>query len=91
MKIYKFELDKTKLETNLILPRDFVPLCVQFQNDTPVLYCGIDPRNSDIEVTVTVVETGGEMLRGWKYVDTLMLEEGTLVYHIFISKRGNIL
>lgn len=81
--IYKYPLQITDIQT-IEIPHGFVPLSVQVQGTTPVLWAIVDTLNNLACVEFTTVGTGHELPTRYSYgayVGTYQL--GAFVGHVF--------
>lgn len=101
MKVFKYIIDADKLEgkdfdTQYIKVEHLVKvLSVEEQRGEIVLYCVVDDKDNyyarTVELEVMVVGTGhlkGDELALWKFVGTVKLMDGALMFHIFWKEKG---
>lgn len=88
--VYKYELEEGV--NYIFLPCDYKVLSVQNQHNKIVLYCLVETLVKGIsKVRFEVVGTGYEVRSNpynSKFIGTVMLDDGDLVYHVF-HKMGN--
>jgi len=79
--IYKYELNP--LHTVLDMPKGAELLCIKVQRGTPCLWALVDP-DADMEHRPLVVfGTGHEVVNAGKYIGTFLIENDSLVFHVF--------
>ena len=87
--IWEFHLKITDVQT-IEAPAFSEPLCVQIKNDFhPCLWMLVMPDMvAKSTYTVRIVGTGHERndLRASQYVDTIQLQGGALVFHVFVGE-----
>jgi len=84
--IYKYPL-KLVGYTTLEIPEDFSPLCVQTQNEMPVLWCEVNTDHDMVKANIVSVQTGddiGKMNLEAKYLGTFQTYDGELVGHVYL-------
>lgn len=84
MKIYKYELELTDVQT-IQVPYRFQPLSVQFQGDNLCLWAMMNENSCDmVYKTITIIGTGNSIGRGpGVFIDTV--QKNGFVWHIFIK------
>lgn len=83
--IFKYPL-KVRGEQIVNMPVGAQPLSVQVQHGTPCLWALIDPQADPRDHVVSMYGTGHPILLSpGKFVDTYQLEDGDLVFHVFVS------
>ena len=81
--VWKYTLAPAE-EQILELPRGAKPVRVQNQNASMVMYWEVDNEQPKRKQKVFIVGTGQPLPKGdINYVDTVMLLQGTLVFHIY--------
>lgn len=85
--IYKYPLEVVDAQT-IILPRGAVLLDVQVQHNQPQLWALVDDSPGET-LTVRTVGTGHPCNDvsdlNMRYLSTYQLEEGQLVFHVFVK------
>jgi hypothetical protein len=84
--VWKYEL---KMGRNIIeIPVDFIPLTVQVQNNTPVMWVFVDPNNFNTNRIFYVIGTGQPIEldneNDLEYVGTFQILRDE-VYHVFME------
>jgi hypothetical protein len=81
---YPFQLDD---EITLMLPSGFKTLKVDVQRNELCLWALVDPDNKTIPVGFRIAGTGHPIEKHpnieYRYVDTILLAGGDLVFHVF--------
>lgn len=86
MRIWKYTLNKAALnrETIIEMPRGAEILCVKAQYNEPVIYVVCEPYyNTSDTRGFKLVYTGEDAPANGEYIGTVMLNEETLVVHVF--------
>jgi hypothetical protein len=93
MKIYKYEIPIEGLEpigdaarSWVDMPREATILSVESQYNKPVVYALVNPSKSKITRPFIICGTGFHLpcrMEGLKFIGTVMLDNETLVLHIF--------
>lgn len=80
---YTFRLNTERFE-QIDMPIGAHILCVQAQDDKPILYALVNPNNECESRTFELMETGAEFYSTKRcYIGTTMLYGGSYVLHIF--------
>lgn len=88
--IYKYKVSMTQRLLSVV--SSFKPLHANIQGDKVFLWGSADatddPRHLDKTIGVWVLPTGApvELAPGAKYLNTLHLEYGLLVFHVFVEE-----
>ena len=85
--IHKFPLETTDYQ-NIYLTHGAKVLCVQVQNGIPCVWVLLDTEEHPVVATVRTYGTGhtiDENTPEESYVGTYQLENGALVFHVFIN------
>ena len=84
-KIYKYSIRQGT--SKILLPKNADILCVKIQNDRPTLWALVDVDTEEREERVIrVLATGFDSVENpgtLKFIDTVLLAGGQLVYHVF--------
>ncbi len=83
--IHKYPLTLTD-EQSLSMPQGARPLSVQVQRGVPCLWAIVDPSEDIRPIRVRMVGTGHPMEEdgiNWRFVGTIQLHDGALVFHFF--------
>jgi len=80
-RIYKYEL--TPLHTMIEMPVGAELLCVKVQNGTPCLWALIDDDAAPEYRPLVIFGTGDTVVNAGKYIDTFLIENDSLVFHVF--------
>lgn len=87
--IYKYPIKITDNQT-IELPEYAQILDVQIQNDVPVLWALVDPKEKPQKIDIEIIGTGNPITNHCvcrEYISTIQLKGGNLVYHIFYSYK----
>ena len=87
-RIWKYQLNKDinrEDRINIIeMPKGAEILCVKNQYNCPTLYAKVMPYYSEIELReFKMAHTGETILDEWKYIGTVLLDDGEYVLHIY--------
>ena len=84
--IYKYPL-KIQDSQVVTLQKGSILLSVETQNDIPVLYALVDLNEKELENKgIRIFGTGNPFdvnMTSWTYLNTVMTQSGSLVWHIF--------
>ena len=83
--IWKFPLE-IKDELEIEIPSPAIPLAFQLQKGRPILWCLVDPEMGLVKKKFRLAGTGHKIdnsLEELKYIGTVQLIHGLLVYHLF--------
>lgn len=84
--VWKFPL-KVDDEQSISIPAGFTPLKVDVQQGVPCLWALVNPAVEKTDVVVRIYGTGhpiDDFVRGDQYVDSFMMYDGQLVFHVFL-------
>lgn len=82
-KIFKYEV-ALQGEFKLNIERHATILCCQMQNDKPKIWAIVDTEAPADERTFKLYGTGHEIGdTNLKYIDTIQLQDGLYVFHLF--------
>jgi hypothetical protein len=72
------------------MPVGAKPLTVQMQDYKPHIWMLVDPDAEKVDRRIYMIGTGHgiEEDRSGEYVDSIQLEQGRYVFHIFAGKEG---
>ena len=85
--VYKYPL-KIDDYQQVILPVGAEILCVKLVNDMPFLWALIDKEQTyDEAITIRIAGTGHDIKENVEYIDTILVEGGALVFHVFRVKN----
>lgn len=86
--IWKFPFpieDHFKIE----MPKDAVILTVQMQNGKACIWAIVNPNEEKEDKYFRLFGTGQpNLLHYYKYIGTFQMEQGTLVWHLFVAERN---
>ena len=84
MEIWKFELPIDN-RVDIEMPVISRPLSVTLQGDTPFLWALVDPSSGRQKTRFHVVGTGhsASHVNPSNFIDTILMADGALVFHIF--------
>ena len=86
-KIYKYTLDIVDKQV-IEIPQGFYILSLKVQNGKICLWVIVDPDNESEKIHFAMVGTGVDLwCYSWYFIDTVLLNSGDLVFHVFY-KRG---
>lgn len=89
--IYKYTLTPAEMQ-NIELPEGAEILTTQTQNGEICIWAMVNPDAKKVIRTFTVIGTGWRIITesNLKYIGTVQLEGGALVFHVFewVSKEG---
>lgn len=85
--IWKFQLHIMERQ-QVFMPVPATPLCVQMQGERPCLWVEVDPNNPMGNVELTIVGTGQVVPEGSRYVNTFLMNDGVLVFHVYEVRHG---
>lgn len=88
MKIFKYPLLITDEQT-IMMPENALIISVATQYGEVCVWALVSPEMPRKPVVVRVIGTGHEMpsMRGMKFVGSIMMHEGSLVWHIFADEK----
>ena len=84
-KVFKYELEIKDIQTIKSFG-SFEPLCIQMQNDRPVLYALVDDESVIKKYRFVTYGTGHDVnpfVTKENYIGTYMICRGELVFHVF--------
>ena len=88
--IFKYPLVLKEVQT-ISIPEGAEFLSVREQNDLPVAYFLVDPEQEKFSLEFKVLGTGQPIednyLKGFRYLETVSIYEGKLIWHIFSKKH----
>jgi len=83
--IFKYQLE-VRGDQLVTMPAGAQPLSVQVQHGAPCLWVLVDPTAGSHVYIVSTYGTGHPIPADpGKFVDTYQLEDGDLVFHVFVS------
>ncbi len=83
MTIWKYPIGVID-EQEISVPEGAVALCVQMQEGVPCIWYQIDAHQDEVHRLSVVVGTGREFdSRNTKYIGTVQMAAGALVWHVF--------
>ena len=87
MKIFKYEL-LMRDSTVIALPLGAQILSAQIQHGKPMLWCLVDPSAELVPGTIRIFGTGHpvEDCEKLKFIDTIQLDGGSLIFHVFVEE-----
>jgi hypothetical protein len=80
--IHKYPLEVAD-EQDVTMPVGAVILTVQVQNNQPCLWALVEPDNPTQIRTILMHGTGNPGECFWRYIATIQLHGGKLVFHVF--------
>ena len=80
--VWKYDLGGFYDDISLKMPKSAIPLSVQKQAGSPVLWCLCDNTEDYAERQFTFAWTGYQINMDVDYIGTIQREDG-LVYHLF--------
>jgi hypothetical protein len=83
--IWKFTLKITDFQS-INLPKESQLLTVQIQKGVPCIWALVNPNKKKEEIQIRIFGTGHPIEENFngKYVGTFQVEEGLLIFHVFI-------
>ena len=79
-KVFKYTL--TGEFTKLSIPGDHTFLRAEMQDAALRVWAAVNTESVEIDVTLAVVPTGGNVRAGWEHISTFF--DGSLVFHVFV-------
>ena len=79
--IYKYEI--SPLHTAIEMPKGAELLSVKTQNNTPCLWALVDTDQPPEDRFLVVFGTGHPVVNHGKYLGTFLIENDSLVFHVF--------
>lgn len=80
--IYKYPIEITD-EQEILAPTGWQPLSVQIQYGQPCIWALVDPEAKPVLQTVHVHGTGHPVRHNGKFLGTIQVGGGTLIFHVF--------
>jgi len=72
------------------MPFGASPLKVDVQNGQPYLWALVNPAVEQVKCEIIIVGTGhpvDDFITASEYVDSFMMHDGALVFHVFLKER----
>lgn len=89
MQIFKYDISgASRLGfVSVLIPHPFEILKAGFQKGRLCVWARVHPPGPKSHIEFSLVPTGSEIQEGEKYIDTVFLNDGELVYHIHYKHR----
>lgn len=84
--IYKYELEPINDINAVNLPMDSVILSTNTQGNGIFIWAEVESTNLHIDRYFTVIPTGGNIPMWSEFIGTVMLNGGSLVFHVYEIK-----
>lgn len=87
--IHKYEL-AIKHEQSIMTPAICELLHAGEQRGKLCLWAMVDAESPKVQMRVRVIGTGHPIhhSHGWRYIDTVIMHDGELVWHVFVMNRA---
>lgn len=82
-KVFKYDMATAPGSQVITLPKEHKILSVKVQGKKIVLYALVDSSNQSENIIIDIVMTGASIWAEGEYLDTVMLEDGEFVLHLF--------
>lgn len=82
MKVYKYPIKILSLQ-DVEMPVGASILCCQMQGGEPMLWALVQPENKLSARGIRIVGTGHEASDLGRYIDTIQIDGGALIFHVF--------
>jgi len=83
LRIYKYPINPCELNESITMPMGASILCIKSQNNIPYIWAQVSPENAPETRNFTVCVTGSQIKENMKYIDTVLLDKGKYVIHVF--------
>lgn len=80
-KMFKYPLQGVK--TQLQLPKDAMIRHVNYQHGNFQVWVEVQLGATTVERVIWMITTGGDVDENWTYINTVLIQDGNLVFHFY--------